>query len=604
MMMGLVRQHPVFKGVPKLMAIGAVTSVLVANIMTYHMIKSGPESDLPLIYLLALQLVFTMTAAGLLFRGGGIRTTPWHLGLPLPAETLWRSHYLALIDAMLGVLLFQGVITGGFLKLLSMLDSKLALPVQDILLSFLSPALVLLFVAGMTASFREGLVDLSHSKRWPVFRAAILVSAMVLVFLLFYLPPVLGIIPVAGAALAAARARRRLPSSLTFGDGNGSGAGSALPASWGHLAKAPTIFRSNSPFVSMAILNQLFKVPYPWVFLFTLFIAFFGALLAGYPQYSSRTFTETLRLNNYFLTVYLMISMTGEFVLRLYKMDALPVNRRSLLRYLVMPGLLAILGGYGGARLWVEVRNIPVEQVAFQDRHGKYGAAVAPSFNQISELGSTLEATSPWGETHSSEARHFLPGLVPRRAANSPYLTDGKTSREFLAWQLSRAVEDVYGQWIDPQELFERYIQAGPDSCCWIPRGGFTVAKDYGLKPRSGGPAGAFILGPVLALYFLVLGVYFWFQGESRSVRWARTAWWIMMGSLFFLHIMQAFNFLGLLPGLNHFGIAVLVFATARRLGEMGPTGWALAYGIAFLLAYLAWRYCDRMFHRLEAPRP
>jgi len=259
------------------------------------------------------------------------------------------------------------------------------------------------------------------------------------------------------------------------------------------------------------------------------------------------------------------------------------------------------MASYGGARLWIDYNDIPQEQVKFQDAYTKYGAAVGPGFSEITRRGNTVTVTAPWGESHDSVARHPIPAYPSRLAGNSEFLTDGgPTSREFLAWQFSRAVEKVYGVWIEPSELDARYIELDDEGNFFVPRRSFTVAKDYGLTPRSGGPVAPFLLTALFVFWFLVSGVYFWFLQWDRTIKWARVAWWAIMGLLFVMHILQTFN---LIPLGNHWGWAVLIFSTARTLGEMGTLGYLLAYGAGFGLVLLSWRFCSRAFLKMEAPR-
>ena len=616
MIAGLVRHHPLFKTMPKLLPAMGLVATLTVNILTWKALQAKdaalttftlkiltfqlPETPDYSISLFWFQLVtLVVTGAGLLFRGANIRTSPWHLSLPLPAEKLWRSHFLALLIGLLSLLAFQGLVVVAMLRVLTLLTERNIIPYSQLALAFVNPALVLIFLAGLVAAFRPDLADLSQSRSWKRYRIIILLLMVVILFGLTFLPVLWGVFPAAWGLAVACRARRSLPLGLNLGNGPGQGVMSAVTGTWDKLAAAPIIFNPRSKLVDPAILNQLFKIPYIYVVLFMMMPGFFGLQMAGLSLYDSSTHGEIFRLRYYFLGIYLLFAFVGEFVLRLHKVDALPVDRRSLLRYLVLPGMAVLLLSYGGTRLWIDYQEFPQEKVSFQDRYGKFGASVAPGFNEIVRRGELFETVAPWDETHVSQARHSLPGYPSPVAAHSPFLTDGPTSREFLAWQLSRAVQEVYGIWIEPEELDERYIQIDEEGQFLVPARGFTVARDYGLKAESGGPVAPFILAPVLAGWLLVMGLYFRLLHTGRSNRWARTIFWFIMAGLFVLHFLQTIN---KIPFLDSFGAAVTVFATARRLGEMGLGGFVLAYGLGAAMVWVAWRYCSRMFMGVEAP--
>nr|MEE4268775.1 hypothetical protein [Candidatus Krumholzibacteria bacterium] len=174
------------------------------------------------------------------------------------------------------------------------------------------------------------------------------------------------------------------------------------------------------------------------------------------------------------------------------------------------------------------------------------------------------------------------------------------TSREYLARQMSRAVYEVYGADIAPEELDERYIQLDEEGKAFVPRKGFTVAADYGLEPRPGGPVAPLILGPLFVAWFLVMGWFFRLHRQTRSISRSKVIWGIFMVASFGFHILLTFR---MVPFWDEWEAAVMVFSSARQLGEMGPRGYLLAYGGALLFSLAAWRYCCRMFLGMEAPR-
>ncbi len=392
-----------------------------------------------------------------------------------------------------------------------------------------------------------------------------------------------------------------MPATLTFGEGVTPGAGSGADTTWDSLGTLTRPHSSRRWTVNLGFINQLFKIPYPYIVGLGVFVAFFTALMAGLSMVGGDATKEFVRLNHYGLAVYLLLALAGEFTQRLHKVDAMPIDRRVLLAYLVVPMAVSVIVGYAGGRAWINYRDVPEERVHFQDEYGKYGAAVSPGFSEVARRGDAVESVAPWGESHTSVARHPVPGTWSGWAARSPFLVDSdSTSRRYLAWQLSRAVGEVYGADIAPEELDERYIQLDEKGKPFVPHKGFTVAADYDLTPRPGGPVAPLILGPLFVAWFLVMGWFFKLHHQTRSISRSKAIWGIFMAVSFGFHIVFTFR---VVPFWNEWGAAVMVFSSARQLGQMGPQGYYLAYGGAILLSLAAWRYCCRMFLGMEAPR-
>lgn len=602
MIASMMRHHPLMGKLPKLLGISLATASVMGNILVFKQLSQSAETAdgggtpiwLPLLILL-------VAGVAVLTQGAQVRSKPWFLGLPVHARNLWRAHYLVVCLALLSVVLFQWVVVVGFVAMMEALTERVIVPATALIPALVNPALLALFLGALVASYRPDLADLSQSFGWKRRRYLMLGVALITLLVVSFLPLPVGLFPAAMGALYASRARRKISQGLDLGNGLGKARGAVRLKVWDALATAPQIYRPRPLWLNLGVINQLFKIPYPYVVFLGMFVAFFTVMMAGVSLNRNVVLSDMLRLNNIGLVIYLLVALAGEFTQRLHKVDHLPVDRNQLLRYLVVPLALSVVLGYGGGRWSLDLRNAPDEKIHFQNDYGKYGAALEPGFSRLTQRGDTEMVTAPWGESHDSVARHPLPFLGTTFAAQSPYLTDGgPTSRKFLAWQFSRAVEEAYGTWIAPEELEEKYFQVNEEGEVYIPRRGFTVARDYGLKPRSGGPVAALILGPIFVIWFLVLGVFFKIHHTTRSVHFSKVVWGVMMVTLFLWHILATFN---KVPGWNGWGGAALIFSTARRLGEMGTAGYVGTYGVTLLLIGLSWVFCRRMFQGVEAPR-
>jgi hypothetical protein len=387
----------------------------------------------------------------------------------------------------------------------------------------------MLALGALVAAYRPRLADLADSPGWKRYRILLTTAGDILLIGLHYVPLWVSLLPVLLSAVVVFRAHRKVPLALATGESSSRNGGKSEARDWSWLAGAGTNYRGDGPRVSLHVLNQLNKVPYPWIWTFGVFVAFFGVLLAGVPLVDRSFRPEIWRLSNFFMVVYALFAFMGEFSLRLHRVDALPVNRRALLRYMVAPGIVALLLSYGGGRLYEEVKHTPQEHIRFQYAHGKFGPAVSPAYTSLEPMGQVLEVEAPWGEKHPSTAQHPVPLTFKKVAAQDRFLSDGETSREFFAWQLSRSVEHVYGVWIAPDTLDARYIELDDEGKFYIPRQGFTVAEDFGLQTGPGGPVAPLLLTPILVLWFMLSGLYFRLLHGGRSVTWARSAWWVFM---------------------------------------------------------------------------
>ena len=596
----LVRHHPVFDGLPKLLGIAAASSLTAINLVFFQQAKADEAgiwagSSFPWFAL----IVFA-SAAAILFRGADRRAREWHLGLPLPAGRLWLAHGLALLGGTLGILYFQGILVSLFLGLMQALTHKIFWPWSDLLLTFVRPTVVLVCLSTWVLAYRPDLAALSGHKTWRRDRFILACLGEGLLVALFYLPLWVTLLPLMLSLGWAARAAGAVPPTLELGSEPGLGGGAAGAEAWDSLARGGSLYGGGGPRLSVHILNQVSKIPYPWTWLFAVFGGFFAVLLAGVPLLERSFDSEILRLQNVFMAVYILFAFFGEFTFRLHKVDHLPVDRRALLRYIALPGVLVFVLFYGGGRVAEQWRAQPHEHIHFQDAYGKFGAAVSPAFSSLARRGSEIEVQAPWGETHVARARHKVPNGLTGLAAQSPFLTEGETSRRFLAWQLSRAVEHVYGRWIEPARLDSLYIRLDEEGKFHIPIRDFTVAHDFGLRARHGGPVAPLLLAPIIGGFFLVAGLYFRLLHRPRTMRSARIIFWVFMGGLLMLHMV---HIVGRVPLWNPFGGAVLVFSTARQLGELGMPGTVGTYVTGLVLVWACWQFCVRMFRGVEAPR-
>nr|MEE4266726.1 hypothetical protein [Candidatus Krumholzibacteria bacterium] len=367
----LVRHHPLLDGMPKLMGMAFASASIAGNVMVFRVLSRGKDAPMFEGSLVWFEVVLLLLAAGgLLLKGAETRSSTWYLGLPIAAKQLWRSHLLVFLASFLVLVLVQWGVVVGFVYLMEALVNQSIVAKPLLLQSVIAPCLMGLFVTGALGAYQPHLADLSQSVGYKRFKEILPLVAGALLVGLSFLPPLVALLPAVAGLVLARRAGTRLPASLTFGEGVTSRVGIGAGPSWDSLG---TLTRPRSPrrwTVSLGFINQLFKIPYPYIVGLGVFVAFFTAMMAGFSMVGGDTTRDFARLNHYGLAVYLLLAMAGEFTQRLHKVDAMPIDRRVLLAYLVVPMAVSVIVGYGGSRAWIAYRDIPEERVHLQDEEG------------------------------------------------------------------------------------------------------------------------------------------------------------------------------------------------------------------------------------------
>jgi hypothetical protein len=162
----------------------------------------------------------------------------------------------------------------------------------------------------------------------------------------------------------------------------------------------------------------------------------------------------------------------------------LPVSRSRLFALTVVPALFCVsLGHAAGGLFWsaYEARR-PVLRACSE---APECFRVPGRFYEIAGTRDLQRIVSPWGEAYELRPVPPIPGSP--YGLYSPLETPPGSSPQFVAWQLSRAVEWVYGRSVDPDELQQRYLT--PDRSgvldMWISLA--RLSRDLGppMRPKS-----------------------------------------------------------------------------------------------------------------------
>ena len=513
-MLRLIQQDPAFRTLPKWLIFSGITAALLINAITAHEWQRRGATD----PLLVLSVVWIAVTLFLVFGEVRTRCTPFVIALPIPTRKVWLSHLSAVIVAGVAVIAATAIPVAGGVWLLWKLSGRLMVPMEQVggmgihLIAGLILAVVLL-QNPMPSQHR-----LERTPERIVLSLLIMGAVMAMAVTLNTVSPWTVLITLGLAGTVGALRYRSVPEAFSLAAdekppevfardlvrrqwetvGTGRPAGSIA---FGRLLDV-TIWRS---FLVGIKLKQSPWLTYP-------FVLFFGAFLAALD---ARWIEDSLRFNYIWLTAYMLFAFTMHPPKQVYMIDGLPVSRRRILNVMTFHLVLILMAGYGAGVVGLgyldRTHPRPLEVIhLIQDREdGNYYLRVPYSAVRIAWDGRVPDAVAPWGESHGAWSRPLLFAGPPRMY--SPYSTPPGSSIDFVAWQMSRAVEAVYGETIPPQELRQRYLKERTDGGAALKPEKLHLSADYPHRRRirDAGPAFPVVMGLSLALWMLSLAVYF-----------------------------------------------------------------------------------------------
>ena len=231
------------------------------------------------------------------------------------------------------------------------------------------PALLVLALGTAVAARRVELADLADDPGWKRHRAVLVVAAVLLLAGLSSQPLVYSLLPVIAASVWLGRVRTQVPETLEVmpaGAGRSSANASADDPADAAAALGPV--GASRWAIDRVVMRQLFKWPLNWIVMLP-FLVLFGLLLAGFlPGSEGNAFGRGyLRAVNWFIVVYLMYSSVGHFLENLWRVDHLPLSRRRLMAWLVLPTVIFLMLGYGVGIVLLERSQQATEQLLFDN---------------------------------------------------------------------------------------------------------------------------------------------------------------------------------------------------------------------------------------------
>ena len=582
---GAVRSLPVW------LLIALATGNALAAVIVLRAVRAGTAQVPPYQLILTLWLPITIY---LLFGRTRARCHRLDLALPIPARELWLSHSIALVFAAATILATVGGLLAGNSLLLTRLTHSQATGLGlQALLPPIAAALLLAIV--LVQQFQPGSWKLLGDARYWTLLVVGLAAILACLLLLSSRPWVATSLFLVLAALLARRVWSSLPPSFELTPEDGKARGDA------RVAGAEQALAS-APVGTATILRILFKVLHnapPWrqamPFVFYSFVLLMGFFLSGALEIWVDA--GEARSMNLPLGSYILFAGAGLLTYQLYRLDSLPIRRRTLFHILTLPTLLIFCLGWAGGRLLLATAD-PRPLVEYRIAGAQQWVEVDPGFMELSTTGETAILTSPWGESHAARQQPLFRGSSA--SLYSPFNTPEKSSARFEALMTSRAIERIYGEVIPYTEILERYFQVEGDDLVGLVGGGLTLLADYpelAAPPR--GPETPFYLAVILVPWLLLLALFARSFRATSSVRLIRWVYWAGLLALMSLLIGQLVLSLagGYDPEAAHGFLEIFV----RWLGSH-PLAPAAIWTGGLAAIVLAYRLAQEQFRRAELP--
>ncbi len=594
-MTGFILRNDVLRGLHKPFLLNLSLVSFVAGIITWQNIGDGGYGLDPGWIATLAQLAVVLPLPLLLVMGRvGRRARPSDLALPVPAQVFWQAHMYALLLAT-GVLVGANALAyWGLESLLLRVSDRPQPGLVAGLQLVLRPGAVSLLLVAVVVSWRPGLANPSEAGGWSTLRLVVGIAALVATGLLIWLPAWVCLLPVVAAPILVRRSQRLIGPSFTMAsNGRAAGAktdGVELGGDWNPVVSSPWQMHG-------FVLRSLFKGPGSMLVMVAIVLAV-GLALSG--VFTPRSGIDAVRVSNFFLIVYVLFTPAGTFIARMGRVDHLPIARRSLLAWLVLPPMVCLCVGYGVGMIGQRGAEPADELMLFNNDSENYGLKLPPRYFDTVWSPNELVTDAAWGESQKQESWQVMVGL-PLYLVKSFSTPEGSTL-DFVAWQISRAVTAVYGQEISPDEIATRYLETDQNGRVAMNEGGLTLQQDYpDLRPVGNGPVFVTLIGSLFLVWGVVLWVFLRLHRISILFQRTKDIFIGVMSTLMVLHVATSVGMIiGWYDGDIIYG---LIMANVRGLATGGTAGVLIVWVVVGLLLLAVARVVDGAFAKLEAQR-
>jgi hypothetical protein len=621
-----VWHDPVLRSLPIWLVTVALAASAIEGVRTLRAFKAARAATDDPLNLLLLVLAMWLPLSVFLFVGKTRqRCRRFDMALPVPARELWLSHMLAVVIA-------GGIVAVAAAAVVTLRDSMIGrlpgsppVPEPGVLHVLLPLAGVWLLAVAMLQSPWPKLY------RIPVTTIGVLLAsvgasvALGLIVLLASVSSIWSLIPLALAILVILHGYRNVPAAFVLvqleperGDSRPSSKAERRDApaeSWDetHREAPSTGFRAawSRQLVVLRIfstgeLRGLYRLP-AGNLIMTLFatplIALWGFFMAG------GVFSDDYLWNSsIILTAYLLLAFIVGPTQRLHLLDPLPISRRRIFASLVLPILATLTIGVVVGRSVLVAREGSHRLVEFQREDSHYfppwttkvdTLRIPFEFCAISGDGDVPQIESPWGESHDpwKVALFGSSGAV----LYSPFSPRGEASPEFIALQISRAIEAIYGESVPYEEILERYLEIDDAGAAHLKAQGRPLQRGVdGLVAPPRIHIDPLLLSLSATIYLLAASVYFRAFRAQLSDAFRKGVWIGLLVTMLGLHVLQfVFTAADLME--PRAPTALLEILVRQNVGA-GLGAATVVWSIALLMFFAAYGFALRQFQRIEVP--
>ncbi len=626
-------QTGTFRNLPLWLAVTAINASVLFGFLFWKRATQG-SLDGSLAPLLA--IFWLAVAIYLLLGKPAVRAHPLDLTLPIPTRELWRRHWLGTLLGALLVLAAVLAMLAVHVWLLARLGRGTALELP--ILALVGPLLAATVLAtALIDGIEPGLWKPRTAPHyWP--RTLVRLAAVLVLLLASSRWPLFAVsVCIALSIVVVQRQRKRLPAAYRLvptraldtrtGDARSPAANAAALVA----ARTRPVSRWQVWHLVFSVLHTTppWKRFAPW--LLYVFVALMGFLLSGGPN----RWIDAAELRFLYLPFgsYMLLAGFGLLTYHLFRLDPLPIPRRTLFAASTVPGLVIFCLGYGAGLLTVVTDPHASPSVTFRylaprvktpvrsasdeelvDHHAMVWVEVDPGFMGVALSGEVPTLTSPWGESHPAWSDQLLRGLPIR--VYSPYNTADEASADFEAWLASRAVETTFGRSLPYREIRDRYLVVDGDRVTGLQ--GPQIDTESGTAPGQERDLGRDLLtdhpdveaprsGPETPIY-LVIALVPWLLltafivrsfRASHSNRYIRWMYWIALGLLMGVLLLQVL--LGVFGLFSLDAARTILAVSIQRLGTT-PLLWASTWLLGLGLIAAAYRLALTAFERAEIP--
>ncbi len=628
MTLHLLMRDPAFRRLPKWLAVSVLNVLALAGLRSWLVAARGAEqtSDWAKMSLLVLSLWLPL-GIYLVYVGHRPRYNRLDLSLPLPSRRLWTTHLVAvvlsgslIIGVAIAVLELHKWGLGGWL---GANEELLGPGLLDILPQFFA---VLILAAVLYQSVQPAMQKLAVTPGSVMLGLVCLLGLFAALVLLCVVSPFWAVSPLILALLLGQRVWRTLPASLDLAPRR---ALFVAGKSWADVsvadmsgkvqkgAEADTIaIAVGGPGDRDASLTAGTKnsASGRWVLASTVvrtiygsfkFMIYFPLLVILGLILSGLLFTdepgEDLSLMYVPLIWYFLLAFVPIALKNLHQLDGLPVSRRRLFALLVLPSLGILVASYGVGKLLLAGKAGKQEWVRFEKFDDGHFVMVPLEYYEIAWDGKPPRSEAPWGETL---AVHSAP-LLKRAsiAIYKPFTTGEASSLDFVAWQIGRALQAIYGTEIPVEEIKQRYLAQGPETKVVPKSGVLTIAADHpDLMPGGRGRWFPLLMLMITVPWLLLLALYLrgWRPGVTTFRRRV-----LQIGIMVLCMALYVGG-----PALSIADVwdiqIIMAFCKilARQVAEALPGGVPMMWLVAMALGFATYRWAARQFQRIEFPSP